>query len=108
MTDFIDPEELPFTTAEIFEAARTFLPDDAARRTAEHLASCGPDLIAAREQRRAEWRAAGVANAERMLLYGWAYSNELLPALANLSADTAARVERLRRALARDFSDHAV
>ena len=108
MTAFIDPEELPFTTAEVFEAALTFLPGDAARQLADHLAQCGPELIAARTQRRAVWRASGIPDAERMLLFGWVYPDELLPALAKLSPDVAARVDRLRRALARDHSDHAV
>ena len=108
MTKFIDPEELPFTTAEVFDAALTFLPADAARQMADHLAQCGPDLIATRARRRAGWRAGGIPNAERMLLYGWVYPEELLPALAKLSPDVAARVDRLRRALARDHSDHAV
>lgn len=108
MTDFIDPEELPFTTEEIFQAARMFLPEEAARRMADHLAECGPDLVAVRSQRRAGWLAAGIANAERMLLYGWVYPDELLPALTALSPEIAARVELLRRALARDHSDHAV
>lgn len=108
MTEFIDPEELPFTTAEVFEAALTFLPGDAARRMADRLTQCGPDLIAARTQRRAGWRAGGIPNSARMLLYGWVYPDELLPALAKLSPDAAARVDRLRRALARDQSDHVV
>jgi len=108
VTEFIDPEALPFTAAEIFDAALTFLPADAARRMADHFTECGPDLIAARTERRAQWRAGGIPNAERMLLYGWVYPDELLPALAKLSPAVAARVDRLCRALDRDHSDHAV
>jgi len=71
VTEFIDPEELPFTHAEIYAAAQTFLPGEAARQMADHLVACGPDLIAARSERRAGWLLAGVANAERRLLHAW-------------------------------------
>ena len=108
MTEFIDPEELPFTHAEIYAAAQTFLPGEAARQMADHLVACGPDLIAARSERRAGWLLAGVANAERRLLHGWVYPDELLPALATLSPGAAARIDQLRRALASNHSDRAV
>ena len=99
MTNIIDPEELPFTTDEIYRAACTFFPVDVARRMADHLTECGPDLIARRSDRRGGWRRAGIANADTLPLYGWVYPEELLPALARLSPDTATRVEALRRTL---------
>src|SRR5215475_2124476 len=93
MADLIDPEELPFTTEELFDAARRFMPEDAARSLAEHLTECGPGVISARADRREGWRAAGIPGAETMFLHAWAYPGELLPALASLS------VEAERRAL---------
>jgi len=87
MSNFIDPEELPFTTEELFDAARRFLPEDAAHALAEHLTECGPGVISARAERRAGWRAAGIPGADTMFLYPWVYPDELLPALASLSAD---------------------
>lgn len=91
MTDFVDPEELPFTAEELFLAARGFLPEDAARDMANHLAECGLGLIVAREERRATWRAAGMVEAHWMPLHGLSYPAELLPALAALSPDAEAR-----------------
>lgn len=108
MTEFIDPEELPFTTDEIFRAGCTFLPQESARLMADHLTECGPDLVDARAQRRAGWLAAGIANAERMALHAWVYPDELLPALSALSPSTAARVARLRRFLAGEHPGPAV
>lgn len=100
--DFIDPEELPFTVAEVFQAARRFLPDDAARHLADHLSECAPSLIETRLVRRARWRAAGIPNADRMPLHGWAYPDELLPALASLSSELDKRVSALRKYLRDD------
>jgi hypothetical protein len=42
-----------------------------------------------------------------MLLHDWVYPPELLPALAQLSPDVAARVKDLTERLARGHSDHA-
>ena len=108
MTRFIDPEELPFTTDEVYRAACTFLPADTARMMADHLTTCAPDLIAARTERRAGWRAAGIRGADALPLYGWVYPTELLPALAALTPDAATRVAQLRRTLASDHRDGAV
>ena len=91
MSDFVDPDELPFTTEELFDAARRFLPEDAAHALAEHLTECGPGVISARAERRAGWRAAGIPGANTMFLYPWVYPDELLPALASLSADAERR-----------------
>jgi len=108
MIEFIDPEELPFTTDEIFRAGCAFLPEETARLMADHLAECGPDVVADRAQRRAGWLAAGRANAERLPLGAWLYPDELLPALSALSPSTAARVARLRQFLDGDHPDPAV
>ena len=97
MPDYIDPEELPFTAEEIYQAAGRFYPQDVARQMADHLAECAPGLIEARTERRAGWRAAGIPNADSMLLHGWAYPDELLPALASLSADAESRARRLMK-----------
>src|SRR5215813_10669767 len=91
MSNFIDPEELPFTTEELFDAARRFLPEAAARELAGVLTACGPDVISSRAERRAGWRAAGIPGADTMFLHAWAYPNELLPALASLSVDAERR-----------------
>ena len=95
MNDFIDPEELPFTTDEIFRAACRFLPMDTARLMANHLTDCGPDTIAMRAERRTAWAAADVPGAETRLLHGWTYPEELLPALASLSVEAEARARSL-------------
>ncbi len=91
MTEFIDPEELPFTEKEVFTAARLFLPEQVARNMAAHLLTCGPGVIEAREQRRASWRAAGMVDAHWQSLHAWGYPADLLPALASLSGDAEAR-----------------
>jgi len=108
MTDYIDPEELPFTTDEIYRAACRFLPPETARVMADHLTTCGPDAIETREERRARWRGAGVANADTALFNYWVYPEELLAALSELSGDVAARVELLRRRLKTLNSNAAV
>jgi hypothetical protein len=99
MRELIDNEELPFTTEEIYQAASTFLAEDVARSMASHFADLGPDAIRAREERRAGWRAAGIANAATRPLHFWEYPPALLPALEKLSDDAARRVEELRRRL---------
>ena len=43
-----------------------------------------------------------------MLLYGWVYPDELLPALAELSPELRERVRALRRRLERDDREAAV
>jgi hypothetical protein len=95
----IDPEELPFTADEIYEAGRTFLRQGKARMMADHLATIGPGLIKDRKKRRASWRRAGVPNAAALPLYGWVYPDELLPALEVLSTEARERVIELRRRL---------
>jgi hypothetical protein len=102
MPPFIDPEELPFTSDEIYEAARTFLPAVTARRMADHLAAIGPDLVEARAERRVSWEKGGIPNAAKLPLYGWDYPEELLPALAALSPEAEERVAVLRRFLSRE------
>jgi len=99
---YIDPEELPFTREEVFEAGRTFLPEPTARQMADHFATIGPQAVEDRAQRRAQWELGGIPNAKRLPLYYWDYPDELLPALAALSADAERRVEALRRFLGRD------
>lgn len=91
MSEFVDPEELPFTEDELFEAGCLFISAEAARELARCLAELGPGLSEAREQRRAQWRASGVVDAHWMPLHAWVYPDELLPALASLSADAEAR-----------------
>ena len=91
----IDPDELPFTQGEVFDAARRFMPVEAARELADLLADLGPRMIAARAERRAIWRAAGMPGADTAPLHGWGYPDELLPALASLSPDAEARASRL-------------
>jgi hypothetical protein len=101
LPSFIDPEELPFTRDEIYEAARTFLPEATAGSMADHLAIIGPQLVEARTERRAQWERGGIANATRLPLYAWDYPDELLPALAVLSPEVEQRVVALRRFLSR-------
>ena len=101
MPILIDPEELPFTRDEIYEAARTFLPKATAKRMADHLATIGPQLVEARTDWRAQWERGGIANAARLPLYAWDYPDELLPALAALSPEVEQRVIALRRFLSR-------
>jgi hypothetical protein len=98
---YIDPEELPFTRDEVFEAARTFLPESTAKEMADHLATIAPLAVEERADRRAHWERGGIANARRLPLYYWDYPDELLPALAALSADVEERVVALRRFLSR-------
>jgi hypothetical protein len=95
MADFIDPDELPFTTAEIYEAGQRFLPEPSARDMADHLTHIGPSLIEHRARRRAEWRRHGIPNADMQPLHGWVYPDELLSALASLGQDVRARALRL-------------
>ena len=108
MPAYIDPEELPFTTAELHTAARTFLSEDDARLVTDTLTELGPQMVRERSARRLAWKAANVANADALPLHGWVYPDELLGALAALSVDAAARVERLRRLLAGDDRGPAV
>jgi hypothetical protein len=102
MAAVIDPEELPFTPDEIYEADKTFLPATTAREMADHLAEVGPGLVEARRERRLGWERGGVAHAAKLPLYGWVYPDELLPALARLSPDLKARVDSLQRFLRRE------
>lgn len=99
MAKLIDPEELPFTAEEIYEAGRTFLSPEEAREMADHFATIGPDLMKARQKRRAGWQRAGVPNDALLPLYGWVYPDELLPALEALSIETQQRVNELRKRL---------
>ena len=108
MPAYIDPEELPFTTDEIRAAARRFLSEADARLVADTLTKLGPQLVRERSTRRVAWKAANLANADALPLHGWVYPAELLPALAELSVDAAARVESVRRLLARDDRGPAV
>ena len=107
MSRLIDPEELPFTREELYEAGLGFLPAESARLMADHLAHLGPDAREMRDARRETWREAGIPNAHTMLLHYWVYPPELLPALAGLSPDVASRVKDLTERLARDHPDHA-
>jgi len=95
MTTLIDPDEFPFTTEEVYRAASKFMPTRVAREVADHLTECGPGLIDARAERRSTWQAAGIPNAGTLSLHGWVYPDELLPALASLSADALTRATRL-------------
>ncbi len=96
MTEFIDPEELPFTEEEVRRAGGLFLPSDAASEMARHLSDCGPQVIEAREERRASWRASGMSDAHWMPLHALCYPKDLLPALASLSRDAEARARFLK------------
>ncbi len=98
-SSYVDPEELPFTHDEIYRASLTFLPEPSAREMADHLASLGPQLIAARADRRAGWRRARGLVADRMPLHAWVYPAQLLPALSRLSADVERRVVELQQFL---------
>ena len=98
MSDVIDPDELPFTRDEIARAYRLFHPAETAEYVADHLAECGPGMIEDRAERRKQWEAAGIPNAATKPLHGWHYDEQLLPALASLSANVAERVESLVRA----------
>jgi len=98
MSDLIDPDELPFTRDEIARAYRLFHPAETAEYVADHLAECGPGMIEDRAERRKQWEAAGIPNAATKPLHGWHYDEQLLPALASLSANVAERVESLMRA----------
>src|SRR5207302_8763140 len=109
-TQFVDPEELPFTADEIYRAAALWVSDADARHLGDHLASCGPGHIVERDRRRAEWGKAGVPDAEQSPLHGWDYPEWLLPALSVLSASCGARVHDLvarRWTLARQGYLHA-
>ena len=97
MTALIDPEELPFTSEEVYEAALQFHPPDAARRLADHLAECGPEVIAGRRALRRQLRASRYPRADRRPSGAWELPAELLPALEKLSESAARRVARLRR-----------
>ena len=76
-------------------ARASFLPAEAAEGAADALADAGPSVIASRAERRAAWRAAGIANADPLPLHPWDYPEELLPAIASLSEDAADRARRL-------------
>jgi hypothetical protein len=97
--DLLDPEELPFTSDEIYRAGCSFLPQVAARKMADALTAAAPGLVSARTERRTAWKTGGIINADELPLHGWVYSDDLLPALSSLSEDLAARVEMLRRRL---------
>ncbi len=70
LPEFIDPDELPFTTEEVFQAASRFLPMETARMLADHPTDCAPGMIEHRALRRTEWRAAGIPHADAMPLHG--------------------------------------
>jgi hypothetical protein len=72
-------------------------PVDSARAFAEHFAEIGPQLIAARVERRARRRAAGLPDADSMRFFPWHYPGELLPALASLSPDAESRALALMK-----------
>jgi hypothetical protein len=98
-SDLIDPEELPFTSDEIYRAGCRFLPEAAARGMAAALVDAGPGLIAARIERRAGWKKGGIVNADELPLQGWVYPDQLLSALSSLSPDLVKRVADLRHRL---------
>ena len=100
MPEFVDPEELPFTTDELYRAALRFMPEEKARFIADHLTEIGPGLVAERAARRAGWRRSGAPNADTLPLFGWVYPNELLIALSALSPEVDARVKALQARLA--------
>ena len=99
MAQLIDPEELPFTTDELYRAGLRFLPEAKARLMADHMSEVGPIMIADRAARRAGWQRGGVPNADTLPLYGWVYPPELLTALSALSPDVDARVQALQALL---------
>ena len=101
MSEYVDPEELPFTKDELYRAFATFLDESLARTAADSLADTGPNIVQWRAERRARWREGGLSNADSIVMHSWVYPSELLPALAALSPDAAARVEQLTRRIGR-------
>jgi hypothetical protein len=96
MGDYVDPEELPFTVIELFEAAKRFWPEENARRLAEHLGEVAPRLLEDRATRRADWKKRGHQDADSIPTYDWHLPPELFPALASLSPELSRRVAELR------------
>lgn len=107
MPDYIDPEEFPFTAAEVARAGRLFLAPEVALEMAEHLAACSESAIRGREERRAQLEARGHADAARHVSVGWDYPEELLAALAALSPDCERRA-RIRVAVMWEAEREAV
>jgi hypothetical protein len=96
MPRFIDPEELPFTTDEVYRAARLWDTDDEARHLAASLMKAGPGVVKIRAERREYWHRHGLQDAARRPLFAWAYPHWLLPALAVLSPELENRITSLR------------
>jgi hypothetical protein len=96
---------LPFTRDEIYRALAS-VSEYASRATmiADHLNEIGPTVIALREKARTHLREGGIPNADMLVQNPWVYSPELLPALAALSPEVAARVEQLNQQTARGAS----
>jgi hypothetical protein len=86
VAEYIDPEELPFSVAEVARAGSLFLAPDDAVAMATHLADCSESVIKLREAKRERWRAQGHPNPTSADA-GWSYPEELLAALAALSID---------------------
>jgi hypothetical protein len=104
MSDYVDPEELPFTRDELYRAFATFLNESLARTVADSLADTAPDIVQWRAERRTRWRKGGVSNADSIVMHSWVYPSELLPALAALSLDATARAEQLTQRIGRALS----
>ena len=97
MQELIDPEEMPFTVDEIYEACLQFMPAGAARRYADDLAASAPDTRRHRRARRLRLRKAGYPEADRQPSGEWDYPPDLMQALEALSDDAVLRVAGLRR-----------
>lgn len=107
MTDYIDPEEIPFSQAEVARAGSLFMAPDDAFAMAAHLADCSQSVIAMREAKRARWRAQGHPNPNSANA-GWSYPEELLAALAALSVDCERRARGVLEAEWRGRRDATV
>lgn len=99
MSEYVDPEELPFSVAELFEAAKQFLPEENAKLMAQHLGEEGPGVIERRATKREDWKKRGDPKADSLPTFDWHLPLELFPALASLSPQLAHRVAELRARL---------
>jgi len=93
----LDPLELPFTQAEILEAASLIWPSGDAEKFVQTLAHHVPAYIRWRARKWAMWRQSGVRRRDG--LGGIALPEEILAALTVISKSAAARVKKQKRAL---------
>jgi hypothetical protein len=91
----LDPLELPFTEAELLDAASRVWPAPQAKLLTTALAQDVPRYVRYRARRWAHWRRHGQARREP--LNGLVLPEEVLAALTTISRSAAARVARLKR-----------